>query len=50
MEQLPLGNAQLTKQQMNTHAEILKSRHVVIPVISRPKKRRTASIPVTKTM
>lgn len=33
MEQLPMGNAQLTKQQMNTNAEILKSRHVVIPVI-----------------
>ena len=40
MEQLPIGNAQLTKQQMNTNAEILKSRHVVIPVIEQTEEEK----------
>ena len=33
LSQMPLGNAQMTQQKMNTNAEILKSRNVVIPVI-----------------
>lgn len=45
MEQLPLGNAQLTKQQMNTHAEILKSRHVVIPVIQQTEEEKDGKFP-----
>lgn len=45
MEQLPIGNAQLTKQQMNTHAEILKSRHVVIPVIQQTEEEKDGKYP-----
>lgn len=33
LSQMPLGNTQMTQQKMNTNAEILKSRNVVIPVI-----------------
>lgn len=33
LQNLPVGNASETKQKMNTDAEILKSRNVVIPVI-----------------
>lgn len=45
MEQLPMGNAQLTKQQMNTNAEILKSRHVVIPVIEQTEEEKDGKYP-----
>ena len=45
MEQLPIGNAQLTKQQMNTNAEILKSRHVVIPVIEQTEEEKDGKYP-----
>lgn len=45
MEQLPIGNAQLTKQQMNTNAEILKSRHVVVPVIQQTEEEKDGKYP-----
>ena len=45
MEQLPMGNAQLTKQQMNTNAEILKSRHVVVPVIQQTEEEKDGKYP-----
>lgn len=45
MEHLPMGNAQLTKQQMNTNAEILKSRHVVIPVIEQTEEEKDGKYP-----
>lgn len=43
--ELPVGNAQLTKQNMNTNAEILKSRHVVMPVIQQTEEEKDGKYP-----
>jgi uncharacterized protein involved in exopolysaccharide biosynthesis len=40
-----VGNAQLTKQNMNTNAEILKSRHVVNPVIEQTEEEKDGKYP-----
>lgn len=45
LSELPVGNAQLTKQNMNTNAEILKSRHVVIPVIEQTEEEKDGKYP-----
>lgn len=45
LSELPVGNAQLTKQNMNTNAEILKSRHVVIPVIEQTEEQKDGKYP-----
>ncbi len=45
LSELPVGNAQLTKQNMNTNAEILKSRHVVIPVIEQTEEEKNGKYP-----
>ena len=45
LSELPVGNAQLTKQNMNTNAEILKSRHVVMPVIQQTEEEKDGKYP-----
>lgn len=45
LSELPVGNAQLTKQNMNTNAEILKSRHVVVPVIQQTEEEKDGKYP-----
>jgi len=45
LSELPVGNAQLTKQNMNTNAEILKSRHVVVPVIEQTEEEKDGKYP-----
>ena len=45
LSQLPMGNTQQTKQQMNTNAEILKSRNVVIPVIKKTEELKDGKYP-----
>lgn len=45
LSELPVGNTQLTKQNMNTNAEILKSRHVVMPVIQQTEEEKDGKYP-----
>lgn len=45
LSELPVGNAQLTKQNMNTNAEILKSRHVVVPIIQQTEEEKDGEYP-----
>lgn len=45
LSQMPLGNTQMTQQKMNTNAEILKSRNVVIPVIKATEELKDGKYP-----
>ena len=45
LSQLPVGNTQQMNQKMNTNAEILKSRNVVIPVIKKTEELKNGKYP-----
>ena len=45
LSQMPMGNTQMTQQKMNTNAEILKSRNVVIPVIKKIEELKDGKYP-----
>ncbi len=45
LSQMPMGNTQMTQQKMNTNAEILKSRNVVVPVIKKTEQLKDGKYP-----